>query len=506
MATLGPPRPGPVLRGGAGPFDARHQGRTSHGRRRPRARRRRWRDPRPARRRQRDGGPHRDGLRRRGRHARSCHGLRLPSRTCCGRGPGRSREHGGATVSSERVVVVGAGLSGLRAAERLRAAGHVGPITVIGEEPHPPYNRPPLSKELLRGAVTVDKLAFRQRPATEDVEWRLGTRATGVDLDARVVRLADGSTIEYGGLVVATGVRARRLELGCDPSVRHAIRTIEDSERLARNLLPGTRVVVVGAGFIGCEVAATAVGIGCDVTVVEPLDAPLQRAVGEVVGREVQRRHEARGVRFSLGRTIVAVEEAGEHLEVVLDHGNRIAADVVVEAAGSTANVEWLEGQGLDLSDGVLCDGALRPLRDGVPVPGVVALGDVARFPVPGYGTRRVEHWTMPTDMAAHAAASLLAGMAGQPVDTSSGFDPLPTFWSEQYGVRMQSFGVPTLGLDDVRVLEGDLTDEAVVGYFHDDVLVGVVLIGMARRMMEYRTLVSEARTTAAAGPTALAG
>lgn len=409
-------------------------------------------------------------------------------------------------MSTQRVVVVGAGLSGLRAAERLRSAGHTGPITVVGEEVHPPYNRPPLSKELLRGATTVDKLAFRQRPATEDVDWRLGTRATGLDLDAQVVQLAGGGTVSYDGLVIATGVRSRRLELGCDPSVRHAIRTIEDSQRLARNLLPGTRVVVIGAGFIGCEVAATAVQVGCDVLVVEPLDTPLDRAVGVIVGREIQRRHESRGVRFSLGRTIVAVEEAGEHLEVVLDHGNKVAADVVVEAAGSAANVEWLADQGLDLTNGVLCDDALHPLRDGVPLMNVVALGDVARFPVAGYGPMRIEHWTMPTDMAAHAATSLIAGMAGEPIDTSE-FAPLPTFWSEQYGVRLQSFGVPALGLDDARVLEGDLADEAAVGYHRNGVLVGVVLIGMAKRMLDYRTAVSNARTTGTAvGPPALAG
>lgn len=398
-------------------------------------------------------------------------------------------------MSTQRVLVVGAGLSGLRAAERLRSAGHTGPITVVGEETHPPYNRPPLSKELLRGATTVDKLAFRQRSATQDVEWRLGTRVTGVDLDTRIAQLAGGATVAYDGLVIATGVRSRRLDLGCDLSVRHAIRTIEDSRRLARNLLPGTRVVVIGAGFIGCEVAATAVQLGCDVLVVEPLDTPLERAVGGFVGREIQRRHEARGVRFSLGRTIVAIEEAGEHLEVVLDPGNKVAADVVVEAAGSAANVEWLSGQGLDLTNGVLCDDGLHPLRDGVPLTNVVALGDVARFPLVGYGQMRVEHWTMPTDMAAHGAASLLAGMRGERVD-ASGFAPLPTFWSEQYGVRLQSFGVPTLGLEDVRVLEGDLGEEAAVGYHRDGVLVGVVLIGMGTRMLDYRTAVSNARTT----------
>lgn len=406
---------------------------------------------------------------------------------------------------SGSIVVVGAGLAALRVCERLRGAGHTGPLTVIGDEEHLPYNRPPLSKELLRGTTTIDKLAFAQRAATEDVTWLLGRRATAVDLDGHVVHLDDGSVVVWEGLVVATGVRARRLDLA-GTATRHSIRTIEDSLALARNLTPGTRAVVLGAGFIGCEVAATAVGLGCDVTVVEPLGTPLERVVGPLVGAEVQRRHEVRGVQFALGRSVDAIEEAGEHLEVHLSHGPRIAADVVVEAVGSVANVECLADQGLDLANGVLCDERLHPLRGGSPVLDVVVTGDVARFPVPGFGPAplRIEHWTMPTDMAAHAAASLLDGMAGREVDAAS-FAPLPTFWSEQYGVRMQSFGVPGLGLEDVRVLEGDLTEEAAVGYHRDGRLVGVVLLGLARRMIDHRTAVAEARTASTSRP-ALAG
>lgn len=394
------------------------------------------------------------------------------------------------------IVVVGAGLAGLRACERLRAAGHVGRLVVVGDEEHPPYNRPPLSKEVLRGTTTREKLPFRQRPSTADVEWRLGVRVTTVDLDARTVTLDDGSTLAYDGLVYAAGVRARRLDLAGELSWRHTIRTLEDAERLAPELRPGSRIVVVGAGFIGCEVAATAVTLGCDVTVVEPLPTPLERPVGAVLGREVQRRHESHGVRFALGRVVTAIEDAGEHLEVVLDSGARVAADVVVEAVGSQANTEPLAGLGLDLTNGVLCDDGLHPLRGGDPVLDVVVVGDVARFPVRGYGDDavRIEHWSMPTDMSAHAAASLLAGLAGERVP-GDGFAPLPSFWSEQYGVRMQSFGLPHLGVADVRVLEGELTGEAVLG-FHapDGSLVGVVLLGLPKRMLEFRSAVVDAR------------
>lgn len=396
------------------------------------------------------------------------------------------------------IAVVGAGLAGLRVCERLRAAGHSGPIVVCGEEAYPPYNRPPLSKELLRGTMARDKLPFRQRAATEDVDWRLGIRVQSADLDAHKLILADGTTVGWDGLVVATGVRARRLDIGGDPAWRHTIRTVDDALRLAPELTPGARVVVIGAGFIGCEVAASAVERGCDVTVVEPLATPLAGPVGPLVGREVQRRHEHHRVRFALGRTVRAIIDASEHLQVELDNGAILAADVVVEAVGSVANTEALAGQGLDLSNGVLCDAGLHPLRDGRPVIDVVAVGDVARFPIRAYGDApvRIEHWTMPTDMAAHAAASLLAGLADTRAPDDS-FAPLPTFWSEQYGVRMQSFGLPHLGLEEVRVLEGDLAEECAVGFHRDGRLVGAVLIGMGKRMLEFRAAVVEGARSA---------
>ena len=402
---------------------------------------------------------------------------------------------------SRSIVVVGAGLAGLRAVEQLRGAGWSDPITVLGTELHLPYNRPPLTKAALQGGVDPAALAFRRRPTTEDVEWRLGTTVTGADLDGHTVTLADGSTLAFDGLVAASGVSSRRLDLAAPLHWRHAIRTAEDAHALHQQLRPGARVVVVGAGFIGCEVAATAVGLGCSVTVVEPFAVPLERQVGPLIGEEIRRRHEEHGVAFHLGRVVVAVEgdPAAGPSEVVLDDGSRLPADVVVEAVGSVANTGWLEGQGLDLSNGVLCDLDLHPLRSGVAVPDMVAVGDVARFPVPMSGAlHRIEHWTMPTDMAGHAAKSLLAGIEGVPLEAPP-FFPVPTFWSDQYGVRIQSFGLPALGLDDVRVLEGDLRSEGVVGYHRDGVLVGLVLFGMGKQMVTYRQkLVEETRAAGA--------
>jgi 3-phenylpropionate/trans-cinnamate dioxygenase ferredoxin reductase component len=396
---------------------------------------------------------------------------------------------------SRSIVVVGAGLAALRAVEQLRAAGWTEPITVLGTEAHLPYNRPPLTKAALQGGVDPAALAFRRRPSTEDVEWRLGTTVTSADLHARTVTLADGSMLNFDGLVAASGVSSRRLDLDAPLSWRHAIRTAEDAHALRQQLKPGARVVVIGAGFIGCEVAASAVALGCTVTVVEPFRVPLERQVGPLVGEEIRRRHEQHDITFHLGRTVVAVEGEDGPSAVLLDDGTRIPADVVVEAVGSISNTGWLEGQGLDLSNGVLCDLDLHPLRDGVPVPHVVAVGDVTRFPVPMSGSlHRVEHWTMPTDMAGHAARSLIAGIDGTRPDGPP-FFPIPTFWSDQYGVRIQSFGLPTLGLDDVRVLEGDLATEAVVGYHRDGVLVGLVLFGMGKQMVTYRQrLIEETR------------
>lgn len=376
-----------------------------------------------------------------------------------------------------RVVVAGGSMGGLRAAEQLRAAGWTGSITVIGDEPHMPYNRPPLSKEVLAGGAPFASLALTPKPAADDVEWRLGTKAVTARLAERTVTLDDGSTLSYDGLVVATGMRPRRLRCPGPLTGRHTVRTLADAQGLREALTrPGVRVVVVGAGFIGCEVAATAVGLGVrEVTVVDPLPLPMVGPLGELLGRALLRRHEERGVRFALGTAVAGFEGEDRVTGVVLGDGTVLPADVVVESVGSVANVEWLRGNGLDLSDGVLtCD----RLRVGGR-PEVVAVGDVARFPNARYDgvPRRVEHWSIPTDTAKHAARSLAAHLAGVQADLAP-FAPLPTFWSDQHDFRLQSFGAPVLGLDDVRVLDGDPDGDVLVGYHADRRLVGVVALG----------------------------
>lgn len=384
------------------------------------------------------------------------------------------------------VVIVGASMSGLRTAEQLRAAGWDGPVTLVGDEPHLPYNRPPLSKEALSSPPGRsvqqwhDQVAFRRRHTIEDARWRLGSRVVGADLTARTVKLDDGETFGWSGLVAATGLRPRRLPARPPLQGRLCLRSLDDAVRLRTRLDPGADVVVVGGGFIGCEVAATAHALGCRVTVVEPLAAPLVSAIGIDAGRAVARHHERSGIRFVTGQGVAAVLAAEHDADRVrgvrLDDGCEIAADLVVEAIGATPNVSWLEGNGLDLSDGVLCDADLR-------IEGrrrAVAVGDVARFPNPRYDdlARRVEHWCIPADTAKRAARTLVADLRGDELGEPP-FDPLPSFWSDQGDLRLQSFG--STGLADTSILvEGSLDDlagGAVVEYLRAGRLVGVLLV-----------------------------
>jgi len=393
-----------------------------------------------------------------------------------------------------RVVVVGAGVAGLRAAEATRKAGFTGEIIVVGEEPRMPYNRPPLSKDGIGAEFDPGTLPFRVSKAAAGIEWRLGTRVTAVGLDEHIVTLADGTSLDFDGLVAATGVRSRRLSLPGPEAGRHAIRTLDDLEGLRKDLDRARRIVVVGGGFIGCEVAAAAAQRGLDVTVVEPEPLPMLRPLGAELATTLLRRHEAHGVEFRLGTAPVGFDGACRAESVLLSDGTVAAADVVVESVGSVLNTEWLDGNGLDLRNGVLTDDRLRVVgRDGAGRDDVIAAGDIARFPHPLFGgvTQRAEHWTVATDTARHAGAVLGRHLSGGDPAAGGPFTAVPTFWSDQYEMRVQSFGVT--GLPDARVLEGDLAADVAVGYHRDGQLVGVVLIGLSGRYQHYRTLLASA-------------
>ena len=396
-----------------------------------------------------------------------------------------------------RIVVVGASLAGLRVAEGARAAGFTGDLVVVGDEPYLPYNRPPLSKEALATGVDPAELEFRRRPGVDDVVWRLGRPVTAADLATRVLTLGDGSTLSFDGLAIATGLRPRRLSIPGPAGGRHVVRTVADALALRADLAARPRVAVIGAGFIGCEVAATARALGCEVDVVAPEDQPMQRPLGITVGAALRRRHERRGVRFHLGRLPIALRpdhrDPGRVCAVILDDGTRVDATVVVEALGCEPATGWLRpGPGqppvLDLTDGVRTDGWLRALTPaGEPLHGVVAAGDIARFPNPRYDDvpRRVEHWSIPTDTGKRAGATLAASLRGDPPDGAP-IAPMPSFWSDQYGERLQSFGAPALA-DRVTLIDGDPDGNFIAGYERAGTLVGVAGIGTMPALLKLR-------------------
>jgi 3-phenylpropionate/trans-cinnamate dioxygenase ferredoxin reductase subunit len=394
---------------------------------------------------------------------------------------------------TKSVVIVGASMGGLRAAEALRNNGFAGRITMIGEEVHLPYNRPPLSKEVLAKEVTHEAVAFKLRTQVEDVTWNLGDPATSVDLDKKFVTTTSGKSFEYDGLVIASGLRPRVLDLPNGKiSGRHTVRTLDDAIGLRAELVPGAKVVVAGAGFIGCEVAATARGLGCEVTNVAIDPYPMIRPLGEQLAAELQRRHESHGVRFKLNHGISDLTGTEKISGVVLDSGEVIQADVLVEAISSYCNVEWLSGTNLDVSNGVLADSALRAVTtDGASVEGVYVVGDLARFANPLFDNepRRIEHWNIPTETGKRVGSVLSAYLA----DTenfaelvATPFMPLPSFWSDQYDMKIQGFGMPGIA-DRYELVAGELSDELVMGYFRGEILIGVVGIGMTSEVMKYR-------------------
>lgn len=401
----------------------------------------------------------------------------------------------------QRIIVAGASLGGLRAAEQLRATGWEGEILVIGEESHPPYNRPPLSKEVLAAPGTpeeaLDKLAFRPRRSATGIQWRLGTRIIASNLVTRTITLEDGEELGFDGLVIATGLRPARVPVPGPLAGRHVLRSLDDALALHAVLLPGTRVGVIGSGFIGCESAATATSLGCAVTLVEGHTGPMERPLGSALSAGVREMLSHRGVDCREAVSVVAYRGDESCTGIELSDGSTVPAEVIIEAVGSKANVEWLQGNGLDLGDGVECDRHLRVLdADGQPVPGVVAVGDIARYPDVrnGLPARRVEHWATPTDTAKIAAPALVAGLAGRaPAEAPA---PLPAFWTDIFGTRINGIGSPAHA-EATRVLEGDPGQPhagVAVGYYRGNTLLGVVNAGLpASRHLHYRQLVLDA-------------
>jgi NADPH-dependent 2,4-dienoyl-CoA reductase/sulfur reductase-like enzyme len=387
-----------------------------------------------------------------------------------------------------KIAVVGASLAGLRAAETLRRRGFEGELTLIGEELHRPYNRPPLSKELLAGKVEPESTGF---PCDAlDAEWVLGRRADALDLERRVVTLDGGDELSFDGLVIATGSRAR--EWPGLPGIEgfHYLRDLEDSLALGRAVAASPRVCIVGAGFIGCEVAATLRMQGLDVTVVDVAPHPML-PLGPEIGGRCRRMHEEHGVRFVFETTVEGFEGSDRVEGVRLASGERIEADLVLLALGAVPNVDWLAGSGLQLDPGVVCD----EFSLAVGVDGVAAAGDVAQWPHPaGGGMTRIEHWSNAAEQGIAAATNLLAAPGER-----KPYTPIPTFWTDQYDVKIQSVGfvrqATALDVVEDEPEERRLVAEAT----RDGELVAAITFNRAARIPKYRKALMEAAAAASA-------
>ena len=383
-----------------------------------------------------------------------------------------------------RIVVVGASLAGLRAVEFIRRAKFDGDLVLVGDEARLPYDRPPLSKEVLREAFDEQRLALRRKSYDDlHAELILGQSAVALDTAAREIGLADGRTLPFDGLVIATGGHARSLPNQPDLAGLHTLRSFDDAMSIRASLSGGGRVAVIGAGFIGAEVAASARQLGLEVTMIEALETPLAQSLGPRLGRILQGIHERHGVAVRCGSRVQRFRGAERISGVVLDDGTRVDCDTVVVGIGMTPAVAWLEGSGIKLEDGVRCDETLA-----TSAPGIVAAGDVASWYNPLFDERmRIEHWTNAVEQARHAVGTLLAE-PGEAIP----FESVPLFWSDQYDVKIQGVGRPKP--TDELLLFGDEAegDQLVALYGRAGRLVGAVTFNQPPKLIRLRQLIAK--------------
>jgi 3-phenylpropionate/trans-cinnamate dioxygenase ferredoxin reductase component len=380
-------------------------------------------------------------------------------------------------------VIVGASLAGLRAGEALRRQGYRGELFLVGRERHPPYDRPPLSKDVLLGTAALEDVSLTPC-AGLGAEWVLGDPAVALELDRRIVHTQTGRALRFDGLVVATGSEARWLP-GIDPNMAGImkLRTLDDALAVRDRLEPGAHLVIAGAGFVGVEVASAAISRGARVTIVSP-GPPMARA-GELVSdacRALLTRH---GVELWLGRRVSWAAGKGRLERVVLDDGATIEADSLLVAIGARPCTDWLRGSGLPLDDGLECDRSLAA----VGADRVVAAGDVVRWPNSLFGESRmrVEHWSNAVEQAAAAAATLLHGSAAK-----TKFATVPSFWSDHFGTRLQVVGLPAVA-DRTEVVAGCAAEgEFTAVFWRDDELVGAASYGMPAALVPYRLRVGQ--------------
>ena len=396
----------------------------------------------------------------------------------------------------DHVVIVGASLAGIHSAQALRRNHYDGRLTVIGDEPHYPYDRPPLSKHYLAGAWEVEKL--RLRPAADpdalDIEWRLGATATSLDVASRSLRIDDEGSVEFDGLIIATGAAPRRLP-GAELDGVHVLRSLDDATALREAFdAEPARVVVIGAGFIGAEVAATARERGLDVTMIEAAEAPLMRVLDRSAGMAVAELHRSHGVDVRLGTGATIVGSDGVATGVELSDGTTIESTVIVLGIGVVPNVQWLEDSDLTIGNGVVCDARC------LAAPGIVAAGDVACWPNGRFGgaLTRVEQWDNAIEQGGYAARSLLAWAGGDDIDP---YEPIPWFWSDQYDRKIQLAGIPS---GRVEMIIGSMDEGRFAQIYIDDQdqFVGALAWNRPKQAIQARQLlaaaasVDEARAT----------
>ncbi|MDF3290539.1 NAD(P)/FAD-dependent oxidoreductase [Streptomyces silvisoli] len=395
-----------------------------------------------------------------------------------------------------RIVIVGASLAGLRAAETLREEGFTGSLTLIGDEPYEPYDRPPLSKQVLLGRTTAEHTALPRYEAL-DAQWRLGVAATGLDMSAKRVRLADGDEVEYDRLLIATGVRARpwfhpqeaELDGVC------VLRTRDDAAALHRRLATGPRrVLVIGAGFTGSEIASACRARGLPVTVVERGAAPLVGALGKVVGEVAATLQRAHGVDLRCGVMVTGLEgdPAGRLRYAHLSDGSTVDTDLAVICLGATRNTEWLTGSGLAAGPrGIACDAGCRAFDvRGIVTDDVFVAGDVARSPHPlfGYQFLSLEHWGNAVAQARTAAHNMVSSSAERRPHLW-----VPAFWSAQFGVNIKSVGVPSMG-EQVLVAQGSLAERRFTGvYGYQGRVIAAVTFDQTKWLEFYERLIESA-------------
>lgn len=378
-----------------------------------------------------------------------------------------------------KIVVVGSGIAGVRVSEELRRGGHTGPIVLLGGETYPPYDRPPLSKEVLRGTRSAAAVRLRDDRffADHEVTLRLGTSAASVDPVRRSVVLSDGDEVDYDKLIVATGLTPRTLPGAAGHSNVHVLRSLDDCFAVRKSLDHATSALVVGAGFIGCETASTLRGMGVEVCLVEPQAAPLSQVLGGEVGELVARWHRDAGVDLRCRTGLTALVGESKCEGAALSDGTEVKADLVITGIGSAPSTRWLAGSGIDLDDGVLCD-----RRGRTSVQDVWAIGDVASWQGSDGRAHRLEHWTNSGEQARVVARDLL-GLAEE--------DPaVPYFWSDQYGLKLQVFGEFVPG-GEIAVVEDD-GRRFVATCNTGGVLTGVAGAGKAGKIARLRRSLGE--------------